>query len=410
MAEHLIENEQEQENKKIKPFPIRNISIVLSITIILVFMFIPKMVTEFSWITLNTNKPNEIGDTIGGILGPVIGLIGAILTFLAFWTQYEANIEQRFQFNTALENEKKANILAENIRKNEDAEKVLRYNKEQARFVESQKLQESKLIIDDLRTRTNLFETRFYNMLTIHRDNVKNIEIPDLKGQNVFVHLISELKLMHELCEGYNSVFDLKINDKKVFNIAYLTFFFGYKSKSIINDLITEDVIQLVRTLNSQIDYHKENYTVKGGCVDFLVDDKHFKFDNSSIFGIGHMSRLSHYIRHLFQIVKFVDEQPKDLLKEEQKYEYISNLRSQLTIHEQLLLFYNSISVLGKPWLDKIKMNEENYIEKYCLSKSIPKDMADFYKKPSDFFNEKNKSGRIMFESYEIKKRMEELS
>ncbi|MDF2831984.1 MAG: hypothetical protein K0Q82_1090 [Chryseobacterium indoltheticum] len=39
--------------------------------------------------------PNEIGDSIGGILNPIIGFTAAILTFLAFYMQYEANKDQR---------------------------------------------------------------------------------------------------------------------------------------------------------------------------------------------------------------------------------------------------------------------------------------------------------------------------
>jgi len=38
--------------------------------------------------------PNEIGDAIGGITNPIIGLIGVLLTFLAFYIQYKANERQ----------------------------------------------------------------------------------------------------------------------------------------------------------------------------------------------------------------------------------------------------------------------------------------------------------------------------
>ena len=37
----------------------------------------------------------EIGDTIGGIMGPFIAIAAAGLTFIAFWVQYKANIQQR---------------------------------------------------------------------------------------------------------------------------------------------------------------------------------------------------------------------------------------------------------------------------------------------------------------------------
>lgn len=37
----------------------------------------------------------EIGDTIGGIMGPFVAMVAAGLTFIAFWVQYKANIQQR---------------------------------------------------------------------------------------------------------------------------------------------------------------------------------------------------------------------------------------------------------------------------------------------------------------------------
>lgn len=42
--------------------------------------------------SLHTTDP--LGDTIGGIMAPFIGLLGAILTFMAFWIQYQANQAQ----------------------------------------------------------------------------------------------------------------------------------------------------------------------------------------------------------------------------------------------------------------------------------------------------------------------------
>lgn len=53
----------------------------------------PWVLAKHSWIDF-TNT-GQIGDTIGGIMGPFIAIAAAGLTFIAFWVQYKANIQQR---------------------------------------------------------------------------------------------------------------------------------------------------------------------------------------------------------------------------------------------------------------------------------------------------------------------------
>ena len=61
---------------------------------------------------INGNKiklePNEIGDSIGGVLNPIIGILGIILTFLAFYIQYQANEFQRKVFKKGLKKDSKS--------------------------------------------------------------------------------------------------------------------------------------------------------------------------------------------------------------------------------------------------------------------------------------------------------------
>ena len=44
---------------------------------------------------MDFSDTGQIGDTIGGIMGPFIAIAAAGLTFIAFWVQYKANIQQR---------------------------------------------------------------------------------------------------------------------------------------------------------------------------------------------------------------------------------------------------------------------------------------------------------------------------
>lgn len=63
------------------------------IVIALLIFCMPWLLTSFSM--LDFSETGQIGDTLGGIMGPFIAMAAAGLTFVAFWVQYKANIQQR---------------------------------------------------------------------------------------------------------------------------------------------------------------------------------------------------------------------------------------------------------------------------------------------------------------------------
>lgn len=72
--------------------------IYLSIAIILIIAigFLPYLLTSTSCTIVDFTESGQIGDTIGGIMGPFIAIVASLLTFLAFWVQFKANQQQRF--------------------------------------------------------------------------------------------------------------------------------------------------------------------------------------------------------------------------------------------------------------------------------------------------------------------------
>lgn len=65
-----------------------------------IFIILIGIICYFpAWFTkpgrLDFSDTGEIGDTIGGIMGPFVAIAAAILTFLAFWVQFKANQQQR---------------------------------------------------------------------------------------------------------------------------------------------------------------------------------------------------------------------------------------------------------------------------------------------------------------------------
>lgn len=91
--------------------------------------------------------------------------------------------------------------------------------------------------------------------------------------------------------------------------------------------------------------------------------------DNIAQYGVDYFSKtdnlsfLDHYFRHLYRIIKFVDD-AAIVESKGKKYEYICILRAQLSDYELGLLFYNCLSDNGR---DKFKP----LIEKYALFNNL---------------------------------------
>lgn len=125
-------------------------------------------------------------------------------------------------------------------------------------------------------------------------------------------------------------------------------------------------------------------------------DDKYIRgFDSHFVkyYG-GHQFRLGHYFRHLFQTVRYINE--RDGLDYPTRYGYIKLLRAQLSNYEQAILFFNSLSQVGRRWeMDAIvNPNCKGYliedfelITKYNLIKNIPVG-ALLKMEPSSFYSQ----------------------
>jgi hypothetical protein len=81
----------------------------------------------------------------------------------------------------------------------------------------------------------------------------------------------------------------------------------------------------------------------------------------------GHQSRLGHYYRHLYQMVRYVDQQTLGIAK----YEYVKTIRAQLSTHEQAMLLVNSLTPMGKDWW------REELLVRYKMVQNIPQDFFD---------------------------------
>ena len=208
------------------------------------------------------------------------------------------------------------------------------------------------------------FERIFFEFIRIHRDNASELRLRSVTGKKVFVVLLREFREIYtelnNLLSKNHYEFNLSTKDKHC--IAYCIFFYGVgpnSSRILKNSLIKIYDSNLVDDIEL---YFNNDKTKKR-----IMKKRNFEYKPAE----GHQSRLGHYYRHLFQAFSYVAEQPAEKMDEETKYKYAKMLRTQLTNHEQALLFLNSISTLGSDWINK------DLISKFQLIKNLPEEFFD---------------------------------
>jgi hypothetical protein len=148
------------------------------------FFVIPYLVTQYIGAWVYDQDSAFIGDTLGGIVGPIIGLFGVILTFIAFYIQYVANNDQR-----------------------------------------------KALFIDQ-------FESKFFELLRMHRENLNTIRYEEETG------LYAVKKLSLELQHCLTKLIKLnenRLSDKKIIDVGFYFFYNGIDNTT--KNKITKDVL-----------------------------------------------------------------------------------------------------------------------------------------------------------------------
>ena len=303
--------------------------------LVIVILFFPYLFSQYSFHGIDFTPVNGISNTIG-IISQFIAILAAGLTFLAFWVQFKANEQQR----------------------------------------------------NDIKKER--FENTFYELLKFHKQNVDDLKIENLNQRELFQELYYELRFTYSLTKD---TFDtiIKTSEKstknlltnypeiKLMNLSYLIFFYGYNYLSSISEVqvaLPKEIWRDFRgELSDKLNEYDKNW-VKG---DYSISVGK-KTEGSRLEGGGKLSSfykpfagqsklLGHYYRNLYQIVKYIDKQDVDFLSFVQKYNYIKTLRAQLSDHEQVILYYNSLSTLGYDWFDDRK---DSLIVRYKLIKNAP--------------------------------------
>lgn len=379
-----------------------------------------------------TFELGDIGDFIGGYFGFWIGVIGALLTFLAFYIQYRANkdVQKQFrlqQFETQfhkmidvyLNNKDKFSIYGY---KNPD-NTAIDLNKYSGRMPEKLKqiLAESKQKdksekAHNIKALSILSNNNFYFS---DKDKASNFIPYTTTNHAVFQKFLVELKVIYIVyTEGY---LDFKlskdISDEVkhiLFIESYKTFMYGlnkYKkeyttyNKSNTNEAIKSiktslEVLHLIRKI------HKTNgtkifnnfYTKKEESKTLWVKLNYTPFQ-------GYLHFLPQYYRNLYSIVKYVVNENKNLkLSVEDKLSYLRVLRSTMSDYEQTMLFYNWYSGFGIDWENKDKDRGElnNFFIEYKMIHNLKKiTLIDEAIDIATILNIKAKNIKDVFENFD---------
>lgn len=365
-----------QDNKKPQLGWKANFLLILAIISIIIAFFIVPFIFSILSATKGFTFDNsgEIGDTIGGFSNPFIALSGVIVTGLAFYMQYKANLQQRELF----ESEQKAT--------KEQFQKQIGFQQ---------------------------FESQFYEMLKLHRENVTEMKIIGYdfeeeqgtlkkfekitEGRKVFIVMQTEFECILQLYKELNN----NTLDKSGFEKCYKLFFGGIDEyeKKYPNE---KELVKILKKAS------KRHQSPTGQSITTNKVRKAF-FSSENLNSVklnfnykpfsGHSQRLGHYFRHLYLTVKsIVNSDAIDSYEE--KMRYLNILRAQLSNHEQIILFYNWLGGYGNAW----ENGSQTFFTEYCMIRNLLLDHLFDDKLISEAVNNLRtkeaplRKGRMMFE------------
>jgi hypothetical protein len=389
--------------------------IILIVIAVVIIYFISSMWIDGLRIWGHENvaldKTGQVGDFIGGVVGTIINAAAFYFLYLTLKEQQKTTKEQRNSFERERletkffdllrihrENviELKKDVLDNGIKRAYEGRKVI------------------QLIVSDIFTCKEevrvFFRSKNENDI-YEKDYAKKLR-STLKYSNPELDLVKLAKINIPYCivflgvdaEGMRVV-------EKLFKGKYkLSFYKPLLDYISLKPTMDHPYFSNWKEIISISDYRKRIRVALGTRVkrgnsfdpgkyesteQLLIDKLWYKNDFTKYYG-GNQFRLGHYFRHLYQTIMFIDKDKN--LNKKKKYFYVKTLRAQLSTHEQILFFINSLSFFGMVWeltpkfkislyepLNFLRAEEKRLITKYQLIKNIPSQDI-FGLKISDFY------------------------
>lgn len=201
------------------------------------------------------------------------------------------------------------------------------------------------------------FENKYFELIKLHRANVAEIDLQGASGRKVFVLLLRELRCALEVVREIAKTHKQQLPNDDLLTVAYYCLFYGVGPNS--SRMLTMSLSGFEPAFIHAVEKELNKSETKA---------EHRKDENLGYVPFeGHQSRLGHYYRRLYQMIRYVDTQTLDI----DKYEYVKTIRAQLSTHEQALLLVNSLTPVGRNWW------HEHLIVEYRLVQNIPRDFFD---------------------------------
>ncbi len=246
------------------------------------------------------------------------------------------------------------------------------------------------------------FEATFMRMLELHKQNVSeiniksSIEVPagqNYNGRYAFPIMYKELALIYDET-GKAIVSFLQNNPHIRYN--------PWRNPELMIDLAHKlsfgfffyDVngYQLTRDKNEAL------YDLTDGVVQILKQSPQMK----NYLNLSRNIVLGHYFRHLYNMVKFVDDS-RSLHDFKEREDYCKLIRSQMSDYEQIVLYYDTLSPLGAAWIQPLGVSDVENMSllcKYRFVKNCPCFLSYFGKDLGSVFAVEDKAWRARGERF----------
>jgi hypothetical protein len=340
-------------------------------------IFKPVIEGMFFWNTTDYEKSGQIGDFVAGVVGTLFAFAGTIFIILTFREQMIENKRNRFE-----------EIYYEMVRIHRENVSQLVYNKKNKKSISQlENRQVIKEIVDEFKevygeikklmkrwdvenSLTNSYINRTTNIIEENKldTTVYEMFIIDLAYFVLFYGIGQEGKV---IVKGhFRKDIDLEVLKIILFYLEQKPKKSNKKRYKSWKQLVSLESERLLNTVLGSFDKidNEEIYDIE--IAEKLKLNRLAKSKYKKYYG-GHQHRLGHYYRHLYQSYKLLDR--STLITANDKYDYSKLIRAQISTYEQILLFLNSLSSLGRKWQltsDNDKRND--FIETYQVIKNVP--------------------------------------